>query len=170
MENNQQNMYLEISRGKRVAAVLINALITWLIGLTGLLKMFDVFTKTHSQNILWMENNHFVFDKNLLFNLIPTILSFLVISLIPTVINILLLLVKSTTIAGLILGYKYVDKDSKENLSLSKLILLGLCQFLNQICYSITLGIFWIVDVTTLQKRNGTYAEKWANVVKTSTK
>ena len=73
--------------------------------------------------------------------------------------NLILLLTSGRTIGGMVAGYKY-DKSGPE------LVILLVTDILSAILYVITFGIFWIVDISTMQNRNGTFAEKWADTRK----
>ena len=69
--------------------------------------------------------------------------------------NLILLLTSGKTVGGLVAGYKYE--------STSKVLVLWLTKMLTGVLYVITFGIFWIVDIATMAKKDGTYGEVWAS-------
>ena len=73
--------------------------------------------------------------------------------------NLILLLTAGKTVGGLVAGYKYENGGSK-------ILLLWIMKMLVAILYGITLGIFWIYDIATMEKRDGTFAEAKAGNLK----
>lgn len=73
--------------------------------------------------------------------------------------NLILLLTSGKTIGGMVAGYKYDTAGPQ-------LVVLLVTNILSAILYMITLGIFWIVDISTMQNRDGTFAEQWASIKK----
>lgn len=70
--------------------------------------------------------------------------------------NLILPFAKKTTIGGLVAHYEF-EKDGFD------LVILFLFKCLSGLITIFTFGIFWIVDICTMQNRNGTFAEAWAN-------
>ena len=77
--------------------------------------------------------------------------------------NLILLLTSGRTVGGMVAGYKYQNGGLK-------ILVLWLTKVLAALLTVITFGIFWIVDVVTMDKRDGTFAESWASNLKESTK
>ena len=75
--------------------------------------------------------------------------------------NLILLLSSGKTVGGLVAGYKYQEGGAK-------VVMLYFTKMLATILYFVTFGIFWIFDVVTLEKRDGTFAESWAGNLKVS--
>lgn len=78
------------------------------------------------------------------------------------ILNLVFIFKDHQSIGGKAMGYKWVSRDEED----VNVIKLGLFIFASALLSSITLGIFWIVDIATLQNRNGSFAEKWAGVKK----
>ena len=72
--------------------------------------------------------------------------------------NIVLLATKRTTLGGLVVGYKFSEEGS--------LVIYFFTLLLMNVGNYFTLGILWLVDVITMEKRDGTFAEKLADIKK----
>ena len=70
--------------------------------------------------------------------------------------NLILLLTSGKTVGGLVAGYKYESAGAK-------ILVLWIMKMFAGVLYVITFGIFWIVDIATMTKKDGTYGEKWAD-------
>ena len=70
--------------------------------------------------------------------------------------NLFLLLTAGKTVGGLVADYKY----EKGGMALLKLAIMKMAVMA---LYGITLGIFFVYDIVTMEKRDGTFAESWAD-------
>lgn len=75
--------------------------------------------------------------------------------------NLILLLTSGRTVGGLVAGYKYQNGGIR-------ILVLWITKVLAALLTVITFGIFWLVDVITMEKRDGTFAESWASNIKVS--
>ena len=73
--------------------------------------------------------------------------------------NLILLFTKRTNLGGIVTGWRFNNGGTKIVIYYFTLILSG-------IGYALTLMILWIVDIVTLGKRDGTFAEKMAGIKK----
>ncbi|WKX02436.1 hypothetical protein [Candidatus Mycoplasma mahonii] len=70
--------------------------------------------------------------------------------------NLILLLTSGRTIGGIVAGYKYEHGGIE-------IVLTWLVRILISFLILFTLGIFWIVDIATMEKRDGRFYEAWSN-------
>ena len=73
--------------------------------------------------------------------------------------NLILAFTKNTTVGGLVMGYKWNKGGASMVIYFFSLIVMGFA-------YALTFYILWLVDVITMQNRNGTFAEKIAGIHK----
>lgn len=168
MENTNVNTQpvngLTVSRGKRFVGVIINGLLVTIMSsiLTFVLAKTNIVKAPVFPSFRELLDSPMAMSTYMSSLMSIYAINFLVVG----TLQLICLITKSTTVGGLVMGYKFFDNSKSEDAKIGSLIKLGLFYILLGFLYMITLGIFWIVDVSTLGKRDGNFGEKWANVRK----